>query len=55
VPDCAEENHAGHLAEQLEEGHDKAYRADHVESSYEPHLNGGRASFLVPKFLVATL
>lgn len=55
MPDCAEENHTSHLAEQLKEGDDETHRAHHVESGYQPHLNGGCASFLVPELLVATL
>lgn len=55
VPDCAEEDHAGHLAEQLNEGDDEAHGAHHVESGDQPHLYRGRTSLLVPKLLVATL
>lgn len=33
VLDGAEEDHAGHLAEQLKEGDDKTHRTHHVESS----------------------
>lgn len=32
VPDCAEEDHASHLTEQLKEGDDEAHRTHHVES-----------------------
>lgn len=32
VPDRAEEDHAGHLAEQLKEGDDEAYRTNYVKS-----------------------
>lgn len=38
VPDRAEEDHAGDLAEQLQEGDHQADSADHVESRDEPHL-----------------
>lgn len=55
MPDRAEEDHAGHLAEQLEEGHDETHRTHYVESGHQPHLNGGRASFFVPELLVTTL
>lgn len=32
VPDRAEEDHAGHLTEQLKKGDDEAHRTHHVES-----------------------
>lgn len=55
VPDRAEEDHAGYLAEQLEESDDETHRAYHVESGNQPHLYGVCTSFLVPKLLITTL
>lgn len=55
VPDRAEEDHAGYLAEQLEESDDETHRTHHVEPDDQPHLYGSRASLLVPELLIATL
>lgn len=55
VSDRAEEDHAGYLAEQLEESDDETHRAHHVEPGDQPHLYGGRASLLVPELLITTL
>lgn len=55
MPDGAEEDHAGHLAEQLEEGHHEANGPDHVQPGHQPHLNSCRAAFLVPELLVTPL
>lgn len=55
MPDGAEEDHAGHLAEQLEEGYHEANGPDHVQPGHQPHLNSCRAAFLVPELLVTPL
>lgn len=55
MSDRAEEDHAGDLAEQLQEGDHEADRAHHVQPRDQPHLYGGQASLLVPELLVAAL
>lgn len=55
MPDGAEQDHAGHLSEQLEESDDEANGAHHVKPGDQPHLNGRGAAFLVPQLLVPFL
>lgn len=55
MPDRAEEYHAGHLAEQLEERDHQADGAHHVQPGDQPHLDGRHAALLVPELPVAAV